>query len=266
MNKTVIAYVPESSPVYRFHPATRLVFFVVMGFVPLFISRPLVNGLVVLGFVGLFWVSRVNLLQLRMYVPMLVTVGLFIFLTYVFFPGKMAHPVLLARIGPIPLWQHPLSLALAAYVRILALLAASLYYFYTNRERDILVAFRKFRVPFLVTYFIGLTLRVAGMFIEDFHVIREAQLARGLDVTSMGFFRRIQLYAMYMVPMLAIALRRGDEITNALFAKGFSLRPGQRTDYLLSKMPWRASDTLVTVGLVAAGGLVAWLGLSTHSL
>ncbi|MEW6623512.1 MAG: energy-coupling factor transporter transmembrane component T [Bacillota bacterium] len=133
----------------------------------------------------------------------------------------------------------PIRWALVSYIRILALILASIFYFSTNRERDILAGFRSMGMPFVVSYFFGLALRSAGMFIEDLRTVREAEQARGLDYSVVSFKDKLKFYAMYMIPLFTLALRRGDEISNALFARGYSFggKPpgGKRVDYVLTK-------------------------------
>ena len=67
----------------------------------------------------------------------------------------------------------------ASYWRLMAMLFGTIQYFSTNRERETLVAIRTLKAPFVVTYFFSLALRSAGMFLEDMHIIREAERARG---------------------------------------------------------------------------------------
>ncbi|WP_432718355.1 hypothetical protein [Pectinatus frisingensis] len=43
MKKTVLGFVPIKSPIYALHPVTRIVLFIALGFIPLFIQMPEVN-------------------------------------------------------------------------------------------------------------------------------------------------------------------------------------------------------------------------------
>ncbi len=40
---------------------------------------------------------------------------------------------------------------------------------------------RSVRVPFVVTYIFAMALRAAGMVLEDFQIVRQAEKARGYD-------------------------------------------------------------------------------------
>ena len=247
MRKTLIGYVPVESPIYHFHPLTRLTLFVVTGFIPIFINMPEVNLLFIAVIFVLFAFSRVDISKLKIYMPMLFTIGIFIFLTYWLAPGDNPENIEMGSFLGKPFYYQPLRWALVSYIRILALIFASIFYFSTNRETDILAGFRSAKIPFIVSYFIGVALRAAGMFLEDLHTIREAEQARGLDSTALGFRGKVKHYTMYMIPLFTLALRRGDEISNALFAKGysFSIKTGKRADYMLSKYEMRRRDVFL---------------------
>ncbi|MHB1405065.1 MAG: energy-coupling factor transporter transmembrane component T family protein [Desulfitobacteriaceae bacterium] len=259
MMKTIIGYVPYESPIYSFHPLTRLIFFIISGFIPIFIDLPEVNFLIIVFLILLFAYSKVDVLKLKMYMPMMATVGVFIFLTYWLAPGNDPSNQVMGYLLGKPLYYQPLRWALVSYIRILSLLFASIFYFSTNRERDILAGFRAAKMPFIASYFIGLSLRSAGMFIEDLHTIREAEQARGLDSSVMTLSGKLKHYSMYMIPLFTLALRRGDEISNALFAKGLSLRhQGKREDYALSKFSFSVKDyAVITILVVLLVGVLS---------
>lgn len=264
MRKTTLALVPERSPVYRFHPLSRLIFFVVTGFIPIFIDLPEIHVIIIVGLVALFKWSKVNLSSLKIYAPMIVTVGIFIFLTYIVFPGKNDSYTILGSVWGKTIYYEPIRWAIVSYVRIVALIIASIFYFSTNRERDILAAFRSAKIPFLICYFIGVALRAAGMFLEDLKVIREAEQARGLDYSSLKWKDKAKLYSMYMIPLFTIALRRGDEISNALFVKGYSFKVSKnRSDYILTKFAFQARDKFVSALLILGFILIALIRIQS---
>ena len=106
------------------------------------------------------------------------------------------------------------------------------------------------------------------MFMEDFKTIREAEQARGLDLDAMSLREKVTLYTMYTVPLFAVALRRAEEISNALFARGYTLsgRPasgGTRTDYLRKRFPVRTRDWAMTGALIGSFVAVTVLSQAT---
>ena len=265
--KTLIGMVPVASPFYGYHPVSRLALLIVLSVVPMFITMPEVNlALIVLALLLLRW-GRVQTGQLKKYLPLLVTVALFMFTVAYLAPGNRAELTEVRVLG-VPFYFEPMWWAFVSYVRLVAMLFGAILYFSTNRERDILVGLRTVRVPFVVTYVVGLALRSAGMFMEDFVTIRQAEQARGLDLEKLSLVEKVKLYTMYIVPLFAVALRRADEISTALFARGYTLtgRPttgGKRSDYLRSRYVMQRRDWVVSLGLIAAFVVVAVLSMTT---
>jgi energy-coupling factor transporter transmembrane protein EcfT len=272
MRKTLLGYVPIASPFYAYHPVTRLVMFVFFGVVPVFIDLPEVNLLLLLIMIGLLRWGRVDLNRLRVYLPLIVTVAIFMFTVVVLAPGQDPSytPV---PLGPITIYYQPVFFTFISYVRLMAMLFGTILYFSTSRERDTLVALRAVRLPFIASYVIGLSIRAAGMFMEDFRTIREAEQARGLDTGAMKFADQAKLYMMYLIPLFSIALRRADEISNALFARGYTLTGqveggGRRSDFILTQYEMNMRDWfwVVVMAVLFVGAIVAQYGFGLFRL
>ena len=101
------------------------------------------------------------------------------------------------------------------------------------------------------------------MVLEDFRIVRQAEQARGFDTKGKSIAYKIRKYVMYMIPLFALSLRRAEEFTNALVARGYSFRSKvKRPDYILSRYRFAWWDGLACVVLMAvfASLLVARYG------
>lgn len=256
MRKTLLGTVPVTSPLYALHPITRFFTLIFLGVVSLFIDIPEVNFLlIVLIFMYLRW-AKVNISGLKIYLPLTITVAIFMFAVSIGFPSRHPDYHTFQFLG-INLYFESLYWTFASYWRLMAMLFGTIQYFSTNRERETLVAIRSLKAPFVVTYFFSLALRSAGMFLEDMYTIREAERARGLDETSMSLRDRAKLYAMYMIPLFTLAIRRTDEIANALYARGYTPsgrleNGGQRSDFILTKYPIHSIDIILVSTMIVA--------------
>lgn len=254
MRKTLLGTVPVTSPLYKLHPVTRIFTLIFLGVISLFIDMPEINILlIILIFIYLRW-AKVNISGLKIYLPLTVTVAIFMFTVSIAFPSRQPGYHTFEFLG-ITFYMESLYWTFASYWRLMAMLFGTIQYFSTNRERETLVAIRSLKAPFVVTYFFSLALRSAGMFLEDMYTIREAERARGLDETSMAFRDRAKLYAMYMIPLFTLAIRRTDEISNALYARGYTPsgkleNGGQRSDYILTKYPIKKIDIYLISAMV----------------
>jgi energy-coupling factor transporter transmembrane protein EcfT len=121
----------------------------------------------------------------------------------------------------------------------------------TSREQDVIVALRSIRVPFVVTYVFAMALRSAGMVLEDFQIVRQAEQARGFDTSGKSLAYKIRKYIMYMIPLFALSLRRAEEFTNALIARGYAFTGEssriKRADYILTHYTFKGLDRVLTI-------------------
>lgn len=249
MRRTLLGVVPLESPLYRLHPVTRLFSLVLLAVGPLFIDIPELNVLWFIFILVLMKYGKVNISGLKIYLPLVFTVAIFMFSVAIIFPGKDPSYIPFKFLG-ITMYYQRMFWTVVSYLRLMAMLFGTIQYFSTNRERDTLVALRALKVPFAVTYFVSLSLRAADMFMQDLRTIREAERARGLDESSLSLRDRAKLYAMYMIPLFTLAIRRADEISNALFARGYTysgkvLGGGRRVDYIMSQYEFKPLDTFL---------------------
>lgn len=271
-HKTLLGHVPLASPFYAYHPVTRLVLFLFLGVVSLFIFVPEVNIFLLFVNVLLLRWGRVDLRSLRVYFPVVFTVAIFMFTMVLLVPGEdPSYTPFEVLWGTV--YYQPVFFTFAAYWRLIAMLFGTILYFSTNRERDMLVGLRTVRLPFIASYVIGLSIRSAGMFMEDFRTIRQAEQARGLDTKAMKFRDQVRLYVMYLIPLFSIALRRADEISNALFARGYTFtgRTGtgeKRQDYIRSQYTFSTRDyvAIVVIVLIFVAIGISQLAYGTFSI
>jgi len=255
MRRTLLGTVPIFSPLYSLHPVTRLFTLLFLGVVSLFILIPEINVILIIFILLYLKWAKVDISGLRIYFPLTITVAIFMFSVSIAFPSIRPGYHSFVFLG-ITFYYESLFFTFASYWRLMAMLFGTIQYFSTNRERDTLVAIRTLKAPFVVTYFFSLALRSSGMFLEDMRTIREAERARGLDESSMSLRDRAKLYAMYMIPLFTLAIRRTDEISNALFARGYTPsgkieQGGKRSDYILTQYKINRID-IVLISLMVA--------------
>lgn len=250
MNKTLLGYVPEHSPIYEVHPFVKLFFLLIVSLFPIFIFAPEWNLLIMLGILILMWYSKVNMSTLKIYIPVAVSMGMIILLSYTVLGGTHPEYRLLARVIGINLYWERIRDAIVVYFRILPMIFIMVLFLSTSRERDVIVAMRFIKVPFVVTYVFAMALRSAGMVLEDFFIVRQAEQARGFDSTGKSLGYKIRKYIMYMIPLFALSLRRSEEFTNALVARGYAFTGKaaniKRADYVLTHYRFKTHDAVIT--------------------
>ena len=255
MNKTLLGYVPDESPIYAIHPFVKLFFLLIVSLFPLFIQAPEWNLLIFFVVIILMAISRVNMGIMKIYVPVAISMGTIILLSYTILGGIHPEFYELFRVLGRPIYWERLRDALVVYCRILPMIATMVFFLSTSRERDIIVAMRSIRMPFVVTYVFAMALRAAGMVLEDFQIVRQAEQARGFTTAGKSLIFKIRQYVMYMIPLFALSLRRSEEFTNALVARGYAFTGEaakvKRADFVLTHYQFRGHDIFFTVLILA---------------
>ena len=250
MNKTLLGYVPTQSPIYAIHPFVKLFFLLIVSLFPMFVSAPEWNMLLMLVIILLMWISRVDMRTLKIYVPVAISMGSIIIISYVLLGGTHPEYELIAQFAGIKVYWERVRDAVVVYFRILPMIFTMVFFLSTSRERDVIVAMRTIRLPFVVTYVFAMALRSAGMVLEDFQIVRQAEQARGFDTTGKSLAYKIRKYVNYMIPLFALSLRRSEEFTNALVARGYAFTGEasrvKRADYVLTHYSFKYYDAIFT--------------------
>jgi energy-coupling factor transporter transmembrane protein EcfT len=91
------------------------------------------------------------------------------------------------------------------------------------------------------------------MVLEDFYIVRQAEQARGFDTIGKSLAYKIRKYIMYMIPLFALSLRRSEEFTNALVARGYAFTGEaakvKRADYVLTHYSFKSIDGVLTAAI-----------------
>src|SRR3990172_3765983 len=272
MNKTLLGYVPTQSPIYAIHPFVKLFFLLIVSLFTMFVTAPEWNMLLMLVIILLMWISRIDMRTLKIYVPVAISMGSIIIISYVLMGGTHPEYELIAQFAGIKVYWERVRDAIVVYFRILPMIFTMVFFLSTSRERDVIVAMRTVRLPFVVTYVFAMALRSAGMVLEDFQIVRQAEQARGFDTTGKSLVYRLRKYVMYMIPLFALSLRRAEEFANALLARGYAFTGEasrvKRADYVLTHYSFRPADLLLTaaIGLAFAALLVLRFGFGFFEL
>ncbi len=259
MNKTLLGYVPNESPIYAVHPFVKLYFMLIVSLFPMFVSAPEWNIALMLVIILFMWISKVNMETLKIYIPVAVSMGTIIFISYTVLGGTHPEFELLVRFAGINFYWERIRDALVVYFRILPMIFTMVFFLNTSRERDVIVAMRSIKMPFVVTYVFAMALRAAGMVLEDFQIVRQAEKARGYDPAGKSLPYKIRQYVMYMVPLFALSLRRSEDFTNALVARGYAFTGDaarvKRADYILTHYSYKYFDyvfiALISLSFIA---------------
>jgi energy-coupling factor transporter transmembrane protein EcfT len=91
-------------------------------------------------------------------------------------------------------------------------------------------------------------LRSLNIAMIDFSTVRQAQVARGVNVQKKNILAKIRDMAYLTVPLIANMMRRSTEISDALSARGYEM--GSKPTVYREVKPFHAIDYVLTIGSV----------------
>lgn len=240
-------YYPTASPVHRLHACGKLIV-VFLYMAALFVVNSWLGWGVLTGVCLLtVLLSRVPLRALWRGLKLILIFALLTVVINAFFYG-----------GEHVLWQwrslclttEGVSWGLAMGLRLLLLVAfASLLTLtttpiaLTDGLEDLLSPLRRLHVPaHEIAMMMSIALRFIPMILEEFDRLLLAQRARGANIGGRGRLdKRLLSFVPLLVPLFVAALRRAEDLAQAMEAKCYQGGEG-RTRWKLQ--PWRFCDTL----------------------
>ena len=133
---------------------------------------------------------------------------------------------------------------------------AVLMFICTTNPSEFAASLNRIGIPYHVGYSVAIALRYIPDVQEDFTRIKNAQAARGIEMSSKAsLFSRIKNTATILLPLIFTGMERIDTISNAMELRRFGLHK-KRTWY--SERPLKAADYAVMVFLVvfSVGALI----------
>lgn len=168
----------------------------------------------------------------------------------------------LFALGPLRLTEQGVLFAAGSALRLGLMLFCGLIFIASTPIENLFYGLTGLGVPFPVSFALSLSFRLVPIFSQSASTILQAQRARGL-ITSANPVRKFQSYFPLFVPVFLSALRKVDQLSVALEARGFGSGI-KRTSWIQFRFSRRDWLLLVFCLLLDAGCI--WLrfhGLGT---
>jgi energy-coupling factor transport system permease protein len=98
----------------------------------------------------------------------------------------------------------------------------------------------------------SIALRFIPVLTEETNRIMNAQKARGADFETGGLIKRVKAIIPILIPLLISALRRADELGDAMDARCYA-GSKVRTKYKKLTFSWRDAIALLLLGVLITG-------------
>jgi energy-coupling factor transport system permease protein len=262
----LIDYVDGHSQLHRLDVRTKSVWCVLCIGLAFLFQHPLAPLVLALFLLILFAAYRIPLAGVRhvllMLLPILVIVlGVTSFscvpeqftspgaqrVFFFLFPGNVA-----------PLTVGGVLTGCAVACRILVMVLASLLLTATTPLEDFLQLSQRLRIPYVVAFIVTTAIRFVPTMETKSHMVLDAQRARGADLDTGGFLRRLRGSVAIMIPMIVDSIRMSEGLAMAMINRGFG---GRVRSTFMADIVMRRRDYL----LIAAAVCVAFLAVAAKS-
>ena len=245
-------YVDRDTLVHRLDPRAKLalaaaLFVGAYAFLnPVVVAVPLTLALLAVLATG----ALANLLRLWFIIVALFVVGLVVWPAFT----PPAGPVVV-DLPFVEFTRRQLSASVARSLRIVSFIVTGVAFVSTTSNEEIVRGLRGLGVPYAFCFAVGTALRLFPTFLGAAGTVRQAQEARGLDLSASNPIERLRKFVPLLIPVFMTAFRNVQTQAMALEARGFDTRR-DRTFY--NEASFDAADWVATaVSLVAIVGVVA---------
>jgi energy-coupling factor transport system permease protein len=201
---------------------------------------------------GLLRAARVPWAQIgSVWRAMAMLAAMVIVLTAIF--GGLGGAVLL-QVGPIAITAGSLSQGLLLASRLVALALVFACWLYTTDQSAMVRGFVALGMPYEWGLTLALALRYLPIFASLYGQVRDAQQARGLDLSHGGLWARLRALQPVLIAMIITALRNSEHLGWALESRALGARDVRRTVFRplhMRSLDWLAIGVLAAVMLVA---------------
>jgi energy-coupling factor transporter transmembrane protein EcfT len=206
-------------------------------------------------------VARLRLSEVREMLRPLAWLAIIFFSLHLFFTDGtvlLQIPYLPVKItqegfsrGMLISWQF-LSLALGGAILTMTTSPADL----VHGLEHLLSPLKYIRVPVQdIAVMVSMALRFVPTLLEEYDRIKTAQAARGADVETGRYDRKLKFLAALFVPLLVSAFRRADDLAEAMEARGYARGP--RTTLRQLRFGQEETVALIILGVLLSLFLVS---------
>jgi energy-coupling factor transport system permease protein len=162
------------------------------------------------------------------------------------FFGGGGGPVLV-QVGPLAVTAGSLAQGLLLASRLVALALVFACWLFTTDQSDMVRGFVALRMPYEWGLTLALALRYLPVFASLYGQVRDAQQARGLDLSRGGVRGRLRSLQPVLIAMIISALRSSEHLGWALESRALGTRGVPRTVFRplhMKRADWLAAGIL----------------------
>ena len=244
----LISYEKKDTPVHKLSGFTKLMFFIIwcmtsaLTFDTRMLLVMLVLGACIYAISKVQWKQVGTVFKFIMMFMIVNMICIFFFAPYQGCEIYGSRTDLLHLFGNYALTREQLFYEFNVFIKYFTVVPAVFIFLTTTDPSELASSLNGVGVPYTIAYSLEIALRYIPDIQDEFFRIRNAQMARGIEMSRKGsLMERIKNTATIIFPLLFSTMERIDVVSNAMELRGFgkknkrtwySRRPLVRSDYL----------------------------------
>ncbi|MDO4522780.1 MAG: energy-coupling factor transporter transmembrane component T [Eubacteriales bacterium] len=239
---TLMSYTRKDTPVHRLSGFTKLVFFLLWCITSALTYDTRVLGVMLAISIILFRISKIQWQQIGVVVKVIAffmilnVLAIFLLSPYQGCTIYQSRTVLFSGIPGHDVTAEELFYFLNMLMKYFIMAPAIFIFLVTTDPSEFAASLNMAGVPYTVGYAISIAIRYIPDIQDDYHKIKNAQEARGIEMSGKArLLQRITRIASILFPLLFSMMERIDVVSNAMELRGFG-KHKKRTWYMAKKL------------------------------
>lgn len=260
--KRMISYEKKDTPIHKLSGFTKLVFFLLwcmtsaLTFDTRILLLMLVMGAVIYKVSGTKWKQVSGVFKAIMVFMTINLVCIFFFSPYEGCRIYGSRTDIAHLFGNYNLTKEQLFYEFNVLIKYFTVIPSVFIFLTTTDPSELASSLNGVGVPYTIAYSLEIALRYIPDIQDEFHRIKNAQEARGIEMSSKGrLLSRIKNTAAIIFPLLFSSMERIDVVSNAMELRGFGKKKS-RTWYSRRKLTTADFAVLISIVLFFAASMI----------
>lgn len=259
----IITYKEKNCFIHRLCGLTKLIFFLMWTLVTMLTYDTRVLAVMVFASIVIFGLSKTEWKQVRsvflfiMFFLLLNVTAIFLFSPYEGCKIYGSRTDLLHIAGNYTFTAEQLFYELNVILKYFTIVPSVFMFITSTNPSEFAASLNRIGLPYTICYSVAIALRYIPDVQSDFNRIKNAQEARGIEMSGKAnIFSRLKNMSAILFPLIFTSMERIDSISSAMELRGFG-KNKKRTWYSGKKL--MKADILIIAGITAVSAAALFI-------
>lgn len=259
----IITYKEKNCFIHRLCGLTKLIFFLMWTLVTMLTYDTRVLAVMVFASIVIFGLSKTEWKQVRsvflfiMFFLLLNVTAIFLFSPYEGCKIYGSRTDLLHIAGNYTFTAEQLFYELNVILKYFTIVPSVFMFITSTNPSEFAASLNRIGLPYTICYSVAIALRYIPDVQSDFNRIKNAQEARGIEMSGKAnIFSRLKNMSAILFPLIFTSMERIDSISSAMELRGFG-KNKKRTWYSGKKLT--KADILIIAGITAVSAAALFI-------